>query len=132
MAKILIAEDEEMVREFLEHVLQKEGFSVVLAADGEMAFALAKDERPDLILMDVLMPHMDGFEVLHRLKDTPELRAIPVIMLTAKSADTDIMIGFDMGATDYLPKPFSPVELLARVRRAIRDTNVTGSSHPGD
>jgi DNA-binding response OmpR family regulator len=132
MAKILIAEDEEMVREFLEHVLQKEGFSPILAADGEMAFAMAKEERPDLILMDVLMPYMDGFEVLHRLKETPELRSIPVIMLTAKSADTDIMIGFDMGATDYLPKPFSPVELLARVRRALRDTSVPDPARPED
>ncbi len=132
MVKILIAEDEEVVREFLDHILRKEGFSPILAADGEMAFALAKEERPDLIVMDVLMPHMDGFEVLRRLKETPELKSIPVIMLTAKAADTDIMIGFDMGATDYLPKPFSPVELLARVRRALRDADVTGSSVSND
>jgi DNA-binding response OmpR family regulator len=132
MPRILIAEDEEVVREFLEHILRKEGFTPVLAADGEMALALAKEERPDLVLMDVLMPHMDGFEVLRRLKDSPELSSIPVIMLTAKGADTDIMIGFDMGVTDYLPKPFSPVELLARVRRALRDTGVTGSSVAGD
>lgn len=132
MPRILVAEDEEVVREFLEHILRKEGFTPVLAADGEMALALAKEERPDLVLMDVLMPHMDGFEVLRHLKETPELSSIPVIMLTAKGADTDIMIGFDMGVTDYLPKPFSPVELLARVRRALRDTGVTGSSVAGD
>jgi DNA-binding response OmpR family regulator len=130
MAKILIAEDDAVARDLLEHVLRQEGFEPLPALDGDTAFALAKKEMPDLILLDVMMPYTDGLEVLRRLKESPELKNIPVIMLTAKSGDSDITVGFDMGATDYVVKPFSLGELLARVRKSLREAKSTKTPVP--
>ncbi len=124
MARILIAEDEQVAREFLEYVLRQEGFDTLGAADGEMALNLAKKERPDLMLLDVMMPFMDGFEVLRRLKESPDTRAIPVIMLTACTGDADTCVGFDIGAADYVEKPFSITKLMARVRKVLREAGV--------
>jgi DNA-binding response OmpR family regulator len=126
--KILIAEDEPVAREFLEYVLRQEGYKPIPAADGEMAWNLARKELPDLILLDVMMPFMDGFEVLRRLKESPELKHIPVIMLTACTGDADTNIGFDIGAADYVEKPFSIAKLLARVRKALRATGTTAET----
>jgi DNA-binding response OmpR family regulator len=120
--KILIAEDEPVAREFLEYVLRQEGFTPVVASDGEMAWNLARREHPALILLDVMMPFMDGFEVLRRLKESPELRQIPVIMLTACTGDSDTTVGFEIGAADYVEKPFSIAKLLARVRKVLRES----------
>ncbi len=122
MIKILVAEDEPVARDFLDYILQQEGYTPFLAADGDMAMILARDERPDLILLDVMMPYVDGFEVLRRLKEAPELKHIPVIMLTARTSDADVSVGFDIGAADYVEKPFSIAKLLARVRRVLRQT----------
>jgi DNA-binding response OmpR family regulator len=122
MIKILVAEDEPVARDFLSYILQQEGYTPVLAADGDMALILAREEVPDLVLLDVMMPYVDGFEVLRRLKETPELQHIPVIMLTARTSDADVSVGFDIGAADYVEKPFSIAKLLARVRRALRQT----------
>lgn len=124
MAKILIAEDEELLVELLEFKLRQAGFDVVTAPDGEVALDLAWKERPDLILLDGMMPVFDGFEVLRHLKSTPDLARIPVIMLTARRTESDIAMGLEQGAADYMVKPFSPVELLARVRKALRDAGV--------
>jgi DNA-binding response OmpR family regulator len=124
MARILIAEDEQVAREFLEYVLRQEGFTPILAADGEMALNLARKELPDLVLLDVMMPFMDGFEVLRRLKESPDTRAIPVILLTACTGDADTNIGFEIGAADYVEKPFSITKLMARVRKVLRDSGV--------
>ena len=124
MPKILVAEDEELLVELLEFKLRQAGFETVSAADGEAALALAWKERPDLILMDGMMPVFGGFEVLRHLKSTPDLKHIPVIMLTARRTDADISAGLDQGAADYIVKPFSPVELLARVKKALRDAGI--------
>ena len=124
MPKILVAEDEELLVELLEFKLRQAGFETVSAADGEAALNLAWKERPDLILMDGMMPVFDGFEVLRHLKSTPDLKHIPVIMLTARRTDADIAAGLDQGAADYIVKPFSPVELLARVKKALRDAGI--------
>jgi DNA-binding response OmpR family regulator len=121
LLKILIAEDEPVAREFLEYVLRQEGFAPILAPDGEAAWNMARREVPALILLDVMMPFMDGFEVLRRLKESPELRHIPVIMLTACTGDSDTKTGFDIGAADFVEKPFSIAKLLARVQRALRE-----------
>jgi DNA-binding response OmpR family regulator len=129
--KILIAEDEPVAREFLEYVLRQEGFAPILASDGDMAWNMARREHPALILLDVMMPFMDGFEVLRRLKESTDLRRIPVIMLTACTGDSDTQVGFEIGATDYVEKPFSIAKLLARVRKALREsgTPVDTSRH---
>lgn len=123
--KILIAEDEPIAREFLEYVLRQEGFVPIVAPDGDMAWNLARREHPALILLDVMMPFMDGFEVLRRLKESSELRHIPVIMLTACTGDSDTQVGFEIGAADYVEKPFSIDKLLARVRKALRESGVS-------
>jgi len=120
MVKILIAEDEALTLEFLEYILRQEGFEPVLAPDGDAAFRLAKEHVPDLILLDVMMPYIDGFEVLRRLKESKELRDIPVIMLTARTSDSDTHVGFEMGAEDYVEKPYSINKLLSRIRRVLR------------
>lgn len=124
MAKILIAEDEELLVELLEFKLRQAGFEVVTAPDGEVALDLAWKERPALILLDGMMPVFDGFEVLRHLKSAPELCRIPVIMLTARRSEADIASGLEQGAADYIVKPFSPVELLARVKKALRDAGI--------
>jgi two-component system, OmpR family, phosphate regulon response regulator PhoB len=117
-----------VAREFLEYVLRQEGISPIPAADGEMALNLARHERPDLVLLNVMMPFMDGFEVLRRLKESPDTRAIPVIMLTACTGDADTTFGFEIGAADYVEKPYSITKLLARIRKVLRDTGVTTES----
>lgn len=126
MVKVLVAEDDELVSRLLVFKLKQAGFAVVAAADGETALSLAKSERPELILLDGMMPIVDGFEVLRRLKASAELKDIPVIMLTSKNKETDILTGLELGAADYIVKPFRPGELLARLRKHIRKT--TGSS----
>ena len=119
MIKILVAEDEPQTAQLIEFKLKQQGFVVVLATDGEAAMKLIPTEMPSLIILDAMMPVMDGFEVLRRLKETPELKNIPVIMLTAKSRDRDIVSGLELGAADYIVKPFSPAELVARVRKVL-------------
>ena|SRR5438093_5430644 len=134
MARILIAEDDAVARDLLEHLLRLEGYDLLTAPDGDVAYTLAKQEKPDLILLDVMMPFTDGLEVLRRLKEIPESSNIPVIMLTAKGGDSDITAGFELGASDYLVKPFSTAELLARVRKALREISAsrTGAAKPAN
>ena len=117
--KVLLAEDEEHIAKMVVFKLQKAGYEVVHAENGEAAFALAQSEVPDLILLDVMMPILSGFEVLNQLKAEEKLKDIPVIMLTAKSEEEDTLKGFDLGATDYMTKPFRPAELVARVKRIL-------------
>ena len=120
MLKILVAEDEPVARDFLEFILRQEGFQPILAEDGDVALIRAQQDKPDLILLDVMMPFVDGFEVLRRLKESDELKHIPVIMLTARTSDTDFSIGFDIGAADYVEKPFSIVKLVTRIHKVLR------------
>jgi DNA-binding response OmpR family regulator len=120
MAKILVAEDEKQIGDMVAFKLTNSGHQVVRARDGEEALALAAAERPELILLDVMMPVLNGFEVLRRLKADAALGPIPVIMLTAKGRERDVLAGLSAGAVDYVVKPFSLKELTARIDAALR------------
>lgn len=120
MAKILLAEDEDHIAEMVVFKLTNGGHQVLRAHDGEEAILLAGREAPDLILLDVMMPALTGFEVLQQLKADPARRAIPVIMLTAKGQERDVVRGLQDGATDYIVKPFSLKELAARVELVLQ------------
>lgn len=118
-AKILVVEDEERIRQFLQRGLTYEGYDIDVAPDGHTALELANDSPPDLVLLDVMLPGMDGLEVCRRLR---QIINVPILMLTAKEAIEDRVAGLDAGADDYLVKPFSFDELLARVRALLRRT----------
>ena len=120
MAKILVAEDDKQIGDMIAFKLTNGGHQVIRAEDGEEAVALAGRELPDLILLDAMMPGLGGFEVLRRLKGDPALRAMPVIMVTAKGHERDVLSGLRGGAVDYVVKPFSLKELAARVDLALR------------
>jgi DNA-binding response OmpR family regulator len=120
MARILLAEDEKQIGDMVAFKLTNSGHQVFRARDGEEALRLAAAERPDLILLDVMMPLLNGFEVLRRLKADAALAPTPVIMLTAKGRERDVLGGFSAGAVDYIVKPFSLKELTARIETALR------------
>jgi two-component system, OmpR family, phosphate regulon response regulator PhoB len=120
VAKILLAEDEKQIADMIAFKLGNSGHQVVRAQDGEQAVALAGREQPDLILLDAMMPGLSGFEVLRRLKGDTTMRSIPVIMVTAKGHERDVLNGLRGGAIDYIVKPFSLKELSARVELALR------------
>jgi DNA-binding response OmpR family regulator len=120
MAKILVAEDEKQIADMIAFKLTNGGHHVIRAEDGEQAVNLAARELPDLILLDAMMPGLNGFEVLRRLKGDPTLRAVPVIMVTAKGHERDVLTGLRGGAVDYVVKPFSLKELSARIDLALR------------
>ena len=115
--KILACDDERHIVRLIQVNLERSGYQVVTAFDGAEALKKVEAERPDLIVLDVMMPKMDGFEVLKRLQANPETREIPVIMLTAKAQDADIFRGWSSGVSAYLTKPFNPLELLTFVKR---------------
>lgn len=121
--KILIIEDEAAIREMLGYTLMKEGYSFEEAADVEQARPLINRHKPDLILLDWMLPGMSGVDYARRIRSDPETRDIPIIMLTAKSDELDKVRGLDIGADDYITKPFSTKELLARIRAIMRRTN---------
>ena len=118
-ARVLLAEDDPVTARLISHRLEREGFEVVHRTDGPAALAEAKQGGFGLILLDVKMPGMDGFEILGRLRDVEHDHATPVVMLTAMGKEEDVVRAFQMGANDYVLKPFSPVELTARVRRLV-------------
>ena len=118
--KILAVDDEEDLLELLRFNLTKEGYAVVCAASGEEALKTALSQKPDLILLDLLLPGMDGLEVARRLKKEEATKDIPVIMVTAKGEEADIVTGLEVGAEDYITKPFSRKVLIARVRAVLR------------
>ena len=120
MARILIAEDEADMAMGLRDNLQFEGYDVVVAADGQAALKAALEQSPDIVLLDIMMPKMDGLEVCRRIRDAGF--TIPILMLTAKSQEIDVVRGLEMGADDYVTKPFSVRELLARIKAALRRT----------
>ena len=117
MTRVLVVDDEPMVREVLARYLEKEGFAVDVAEDGEAALATFETTRPDLVLLDLMLPRIDGLEVLRRMRAQG---SIAVIMLTAKGEETDRVVGLELGADDYVTKPFSPREVVARVRAVLR------------
>ncbi len=116
MAKILIAEDEPDIRELVLFMLRFAGYEVVAATNGEEAVRTASREIPDLILLDVRMPRMTGYEACRLMKANPALRDVPIVFLSAKGQEAEIQSGLDAGAEEYLLKPFSPAELTNRVR----------------
>ena len=117
MPLVLIADDDPLLRAILEHKLALAGYLVALATHGGEALEAVQASRPDAMVLDAMMPVVDGFEVLRRLKASPELKAIPVVMLTALKGEGDIISALKLGAADYLPKPFNPDELVARMLR---------------
>ena len=119
MAKILVAEDEKQIADMIAFKLTNSGHEVIRAQDGEQAMKLAKRDIPDLIMLDAMMPGLGGFEVLRRLKLDATLRSVPVIMVTAKGHERDVLSGLRGGAVDYVVKPFSLKELAARVELAL-------------
>lgn len=119
MALILIAEDEPDIFQLLKFRFQRLGHNIAWAQDGEEALAMARNRLPDLILLDVMMPLLDGHQVLQRLKADPDTTATPVIMLTARGQETDIVAGIEGGASGYVVKPFNFPELIARVNAAL-------------
>ncbi|MEW6171898.1 MAG: response regulator transcription factor [Bacillota bacterium] len=123
-AFILVADDEEPIRELLRFNLENEGFRTLFAADGETAMKLVQQRRPDLILLDLMLPKLDGFEVCRRIKSDPQTAQIPVVILTARDTETDKVLGLELGADDYVTKPFSPRELMARVKTKLRRRGV--------
>lgn len=125
MTRILIAEDEPRISAFVQRGLEAAGYATVVVDDGERALDIALDGEIDLVLLDVGLPTLDGFEVLRHLRGQGS--AVPVIMLTARSSTRDTVEGLDAGANDYVPKPFKFDELLARVRSRLRENASTGS-----
>jgi two-component system alkaline phosphatase synthesis response regulator PhoP len=118
--RIMVIEDEEHILEVISYNLKREGYAVSQARNGEEGLAGIRRERPDLIVLDIMLPGIDGLEICRRLKTDPALQEIPIIMVTAKTEESDIVVGLGVGADDYLGKPFSPRELVARVKAALR------------
>jgi DNA-binding response OmpR family regulator len=118
--KILVVEDEADILEVLEYTLSREGYRVLGTRDGGEALVLARREAPRLILLDLMLPGLDGLEVCRKLKGDTVTRGIPVVMVTAKGEESDIVLGLGLGADDYVTKPFSPKELVARIKAVLR------------
>jgi len=118
--QILVVEDESALVEVLRYNLEREGFAVAAAADGEAALEAIADHKPDLLILDWMLTHISGLEICRQLRRRPETRDLPIIMLTARGEEADRVRGLEVGADDYVAKPFSPSELLARVRALLR------------
>jgi DNA-binding response OmpR family regulator len=118
--KVLIVDDEPDILQLVKLYLEKEGYRTVTATTGTAALKLVKDERPDLVILDLMLPELDGLEVCKRIRATPETSLLPVLMLTAKAEESDTVIGLELGADDYVTKPFSPKALIARVKALFR------------
>jgi two-component system phosphate regulon response regulator PhoB len=122
MAKesVLIIEDEEDIRELVNYNLSKEGYQITSAESGEEGLKTAKSKQPNLIVLDLMLPGMDGLEICKLLKADPKTQHIPIVMLTAKGEESDVITGLELGADDYIAKPFSPKVLVARIRMILR------------
>lgn len=133
MSKILIVDDEKSIVDILKFNLEKQGYETLPAYDGREGLRLAREEDPDLILLDVMLPYMDGFEVCKTLRG--EGRNVPIIMITAREEETDKVFGLELGADDYITKPFSVRELMARVKtnmRRVASAAAPAGSEPGE
>jgi two-component system phosphate regulon response regulator PhoB len=118
--RILIIEDDRDIVEMIEYNLKEEGYLTTAAYNGERGIELARKEKPDLVILDVMLPAIDGFEVCRTLKQQQSTAQIPIIILSAKSRETDKVVGLELGADDYVTKPFSPRELIARIKAILR------------
>ena len=117
--KVLVVDDEVYILHILDFSLGAEGFEVLTANNGELGIEKAKQEKPDLIVLDIMMPVLDGYETCRRLKQQAETKDIPVVLLTAKGRDVDKRLGYEVGAIDYIVKPFSPSRLIERIEEII-------------
>jgi len=122
--KIIFIEDESDLREVIEHNLIREGYQVYSSSDGENGLQLIREKSPDLILLDLMLPGLDGLDVCRALKTDAITRAIPIIMVTAKGEESDIVLGLGIGADDYVTKPFSTKELIARIKAVLRRSSL--------
>jgi DNA-binding response OmpR family regulator len=120
--KILVVDDEIYIVHILDFSLGMEGYEVITALDGEQALERMKKDRPDLIVLDIMMPKLDGYEVCKAIKSSPDTRHIPVILLSAKGRNVDQKMGYDVGADDYITKPFSPRKLVERINQLLGQT----------
>lgn len=128
--KVLIVDDERMLVETIDYNLVKAGFSTLTAFDGESALHQARDNKPDLVILDVMLPKVSGWEICRALRQDPEFRtSAPILMLTARGEESDKVIGLELGADDYLVKPFSMRELVARVRALLRRSSNISDAH---
>jgi phosphate regulon transcriptional regulator PhoB len=118
--KILIVEDEKDIRDLVRYNLEQDGYSVLEAEESELALALIRRERPALVILDIMLPGMSGLDVCRAIRQGEDNAHVPILMLTAKAAEVDKVVGLEMGADDYVTKPFSPRELLARVKAVLR------------
>ncbi|AXS39854.1 response regulator [Breoghania sp. L-A4] len=125
--KILIADDDMLLVSLLEHKLRQKGYDVVSVYDGQSTLDQVATFIPDLLILDGMMPHLDGFQVLRELKADDRWATIPVFMLTARRMENDVVEGLSLGAADYLVKPFSPDELVARIARALNSGDAKGN-----
>ena len=128
---ILAVDDEPEILDMIRFALRSEGYDVALARNGKQALAQVEEHRPSLVVMDVTMPEMDGFEALRRLKEDTATENLPIIMLTARAEEADILAGWLRGADLYLTKPFDPFDLLAHVARVLREIQVTDDAYYG-
>jgi two-component system, OmpR family, alkaline phosphatase synthesis response regulator PhoP len=128
-ATILVIEDDPDIRELLTFSFAKEGWTLVMAADGEEGLARLREANPDCVILDIMLPGLDGLEILRTLKADPGRRRLPIILTTAKGEESDVVAGLELGAEDYVVKPYSPKVLAARIRAALRRT-VDLRSHP--
>ena len=118
--KVIVIEDEADILEVIQYNLEREGYRVRTARDGQQGLQLIKKEMPDIVLLDLMLPSLDGIEVCRKLKEGPITHSIPIIMVTAKGEESDIVLGLGIGADDYVTKPFSPKELMGRVKAVLR------------
>ncbi len=118
--KILIIEDDSDISELVQYNLEREGYNVLAAHDGELGYTQAVQHRPSLIILDLMLPGLDGLTVCKNLRAHPDTKDIPIVMLTAKNEESDVIVGLEIGADDYVSKPFSPKELIARIRAVLR------------
>ncbi len=125
--KILVVDDEASIVNIISYNLKKEGYNVITAADGEQGYNLAMQEHPDLVLLDIMMPKMDGYEVCRKIREKSNM---PIIMLTARADEVDKVLGLEMGADDYVTKPFGSRELMARVKANLRRNAVKEEQQP--
>ena len=130
--KIVVVEDEPDILEVLSFNLQREGFEVMSVSSGPEGIRMIEQERPDLVLLDLLLPGVDGLDICRHVRSEPELKQTPVIMVTAKGEESDIVLGLGVGADDYIQKPFSPKELVARVKAVLRRSSNREESEPSE
>jgi len=129
-AHVLVAEDDEKQAELIRRSLLAEGHTATVVHDGAAALDAARRLRPDLLVLDLMLPVLDGFDVCRRLRRDDGESAVPVVMLTARSGEDDLLLGLDLGADDYLTKPYSPRELMARIRTVLRRSGSTRGDDP--